>query len=239
MVWLHGFTQTRDSAHFFRSILAGNHELWTVDLPGHGDATELHASLEETADLVAELLPAHRVALGGYSLGGRVALHVATRHPQLLSHLVVLGATRGIEDAVERGARVLRDEQLATRLATIGADAFLDEWLAQAMFAAVPRDPLERAARSTRRPDSAQGLAQSLRYAGTGRQAWLTPRLSQLATPTLALAGALDAKFAAEAVAIARVVLTGAWELIDDAGHAAHLEQPQRTAERVMAFLAN
>src|SRR5665213_2327404 len=36
-VWLHGFTQTKDSAFLFRSILAGTNELLTVDLPGHGE----------------------------------------------------------------------------------------------------------------------------------------------------------------------------------------------------------
>ncbi len=37
LVWLHGFTQTKESAHQFRSILAGTNELLTLDLPGHGE----------------------------------------------------------------------------------------------------------------------------------------------------------------------------------------------------------
>ena len=232
-VWLHGFTQTGASAYQFRSILTGSNQLWTFDLPGHGDAAEIDASLDETADLVAELLPDAPVALGGYSMGARVALHVALRHPSRLSALVVLGASRGIEETAARAERRERDDQLANRIETIGAEAFLDEWLAQPLFATVPDDPFERVARST----NAHGLAASLRRSGTGTQDWLDPRLSALGVPTLALAGANDAKFIIEASAIAARVQHGASSEIPDAGHAAHLEQPERTAELISAFL--
>ncbi len=233
-MWLHGFTQTRDSAHVFRSILAGAHELWTLDLPGHGSAYSIRASLDETADLIADVLPDEPVALGGYSLGGRVALHLALRHPSRLCKLVLLGASRGIEREEERRARGARDEELANRLDLVGTETFLGEWLAQPMFASLPDDPLERAARSTR---NAHGLAESLRRAGTGTQEWLAPKLPLIAVSTLALAGANDAKFVAEASAIASGVQHGSFDVIADAGHAAHLEQPQRAADRIGSFL--
>ena len=124
------------------------------------------ASLEETADLLAEALPKDPFILAGYSLGGRVALHFALRHPRRLAHLVVLSATPGIANHEERRARRERDDELADRIEGIGTEAFLDEWLAQPMFKSVPNDPIERAARS----HDARGLADSLRHAGTGTQ---------------------------------------------------------------------
>jgi 2-succinyl-6-hydroxy-2,4-cyclohexadiene-1-carboxylate synthase len=234
-VWLHGFTQTRASAHQFRSILAGANELLTLDLPGHGSAHEVEATLEETADLVSEVLPDGPVALGGYSFGGRVALHVALRHGEQISRLVLVSATRGIKDETMRAERRASDEALAQRILEIGALAFLDEWLAQPMFAQLPADPIERAARST----NAHGLAHSLRRAGTGTQAWLQPALAGIDLPTLVLAGANDAKFGAEATAIGRGVSGSIVRLIDGAGHAAQLEQPERTATAVATFLAS
>jgi 2-succinyl-6-hydroxy-2,4-cyclohexadiene-1-carboxylate synthase len=233
-VWLHGFTQTRASAHQFRSILAGRHELLTPDLPGHGSSAVLRATLEECADLVAAVLPAGPVDLGGYSFGARVALHVALRHPTKINKLVLLGATRGIQDDAPRLERRQRDEALAERIERIGVEAFLDEWLAQPMFASLPDDPLERATRSR----DAQGLASSLRLAGTGTQAWLAPQLGAIASPTLALAGANDEKFSAEARAIARSVDQASYALVESAGHAAHLERPDATARLVNAFLS-
>jgi 2-succinyl-6-hydroxy-2,4-cyclohexadiene-1-carboxylate synthase len=234
-VWLHGFTQTRASAHQFRSILAGANELLTLDLPGHGSAHEVEATLEETADLVAQVLPDGPVALGGYSFGARVALHIALRHPERIKRLVLIGATRGIKDEAERAERRARDEALAQRILEIGASAFLDEWLAQPMFAALPVDPLERAARSS----YAQGLSNSLRRAGTGTQAWLQPVLATIDSATLALAGANDHKFSAEAKAIQLGVPGATFQLINGAGHAAQLEQPERTAAMVADFLAS
>jgi 2-succinyl-6-hydroxy-2,4-cyclohexadiene-1-carboxylate synthase len=171
-VWLHGFTQTKDSAHQFRSILAGSYEVLTIDLPGHGQNARIDATLNETADLLADALPPEPFILGGYSFGGRVALHFALRYPTRLNRLVVLGATRGIQDPDERSERRSRDETLADHIELVGVDVFLDEWLDQKMFAGLPIDPIERAARST----DAEGLANSLRFAGSGTQSWLAPQ---------------------------------------------------------------
>jgi 2-succinyl-6-hydroxy-2,4-cyclohexadiene-1-carboxylate synthase len=232
LVWLHGFTQTKDSAHQFRSILAGTSELLTLDLPGHGENASIRASLTETADLLAEVLPEEPFVLGGYSYGARVALHFALGHAERLQGLVVLGATRGIEDPAERSERRRRDDDLANRIETIGTEAFLDEWLAQPMFSTLPDDPRERASRSR----DASGLANSLRRSGTGTQAWLAPELRALGTPTLALAGNDDEKFSREAAAIADGVVFGQCALVANASHAAQLEQPGRVAELVESF---
>ena len=232
-VWLHGFTQTKASARPFRSILARSYELWTMDLPGHGDAAGDSSSLNEIADAVAQVLPHEPLALGGYSFGARVAMHVVLRHGNQLNQLVLLGASRGVLNGAERDQRRERDEQQAARLELIGTTKFLEEWLAQPLFATLSPDEVERASRSS----DAAGLATSLRRAGTGTQDWLGFVLGEVECPTLALAGSRDSKFAHEAEAIARAVRHGTYDLIADAGHAAHLEQPERTADRIARFL--
>jgi 2-succinyl-6-hydroxy-2,4-cyclohexadiene-1-carboxylate synthase len=232
-VWLHGFTQTKDSAHQFRSILAGTNEVLTLDLPGHGENAAIVASLDKTADLLDEVLALETFNLGGYSFGARVALHFALRYPARVSRLVLLGASRGIRDDAERDARRRSDDALADHVESVGTEAFLDEWLGREMFASLPNDPTERAARS----HDAAGLANSLRHAGTGTQRWLAPDLSSLSMPTLALAGALDQKFSLEARAIADGVANGTAEFIADAHHAAHLEQPASSAASVTDFI--
>jgi 2-succinyl-6-hydroxy-2,4-cyclohexadiene-1-carboxylate synthase len=188
--------------------------------------------LDETAELLAEAFPDEPLDLGGYSFGARVALHFALRHPARVHRLVLLGATRGIGDPVERDARRRSDNALAQRIESIGAEAFLDEWLAREMFASIPDDALERKARSS----DAAGLADSLRLAGTGTQRWLAPELASLSMPTLALAGALDEKFRLEATSIADGVVDGRADVVADAHHAAHLEQPERSAALVQDF---
>ena len=225
-MWLHGFTQTKSTGHQFRSILAGAYEVLTIDLPGHGENADVVATLDETADLLADALPSEPFILAGYSLGGRVALHVALRHPERLSQLVLLSATAGIVDDDERHARQHRDELLASRIETVGTEVFLDEWLAQPMFATLPPDPLERATRSV----DASGLAQSLRHTGTGTQTWLGPRLSALTMPTIVVAGANDAKFMKEAERLGEYIPDVTISVVLGAGHAAHLERPEGAA---------
>jgi 2-succinyl-6-hydroxy-2,4-cyclohexadiene-1-carboxylate synthase len=231
-VWLHGFTQTKSTGHQFHSILAGAYEVVTIDLPGHGENAGISASLDETADLLADALPSEPFILAGYSLGGRVALHVALRHPERLSELVLLSATAGIIDDGERQARVARDEALATRIETIGTDAFLDEWLAQPMFASLAPDPLERATRSA----NATGLANSLRYSGAGTQRWLGSRLAALTVPTTVVAGARDAKFLGEAERIGEYIPHASLSVVLGAGHAAHLERPAASASALFGI---
>lgn len=204
----------------------------TLDLPGHGSAASISATLPEIADLVLDALPRDPVVLGGYSFGARVALHVALRDPSRLRALVVLGASRGIRDPIERARRVERDEALAQHLEVVGTDVFLKEWLAQPLFARLgPRGEAD-----TRSADAA-GLAESLRRAGTGTQEWLGERLASLDLATLALAGDADTKFCLEARAIADTVIDGRWAAIPDAGHAAHLEQPDSVAAAIEGFL--
>jgi len=234
-VWLHGFTQSRNSAHQFRSILAGRFELLTFDLPGHGESSQIHASLEETADLLVQSLPDEPVFLGGYSYGARVALHVAVRHPERVGQLVLLSASRGIEDPLERMARERRDKQLADRIGEIGVTAFLDEWLSQPMFSQLPIDPVERAARSS----DAVGLAESLRRSGTGTQGFLGPSIQKLPMRTLCVAGTSDTKFSTEALAIAELAPLGWAELLQGASHAAHLEKPEECADVIMGYLTS
>ena len=234
LVWLHGFSQTRDSARRFRTILATDYEVLSPDLPGHGTSAGLRASLEEAAYLVAAVAGTGPVALGGYSMGGRVALHVALRHPEIVSRLVVLSATAGIEDDAARAARRARDETLAGRIERIGVGAFLEEWLAQPLFATLPRDAAERAARSA----DAAGLADALRRSGTGTQAWLLEDLARLEVPTLVLAGARDPKFVEAGTRLADAMANARLVVLEGLGHAAHLEDPVAVASAVRDFLA-
>jgi len=230
LVWLHGFTQTRDSAHRFRSSLTGTYEVLTLDLPGHGENASISASLDDTADLLADVLPPEPFVLGGYSMGARVALHFALRHRERLTHLVVLSATAGIRDEVERKSRRNQDRVLADRIDLIGAEAFLDEWLARPMFASLPRDPLERAVRSR----DTKGLSNSLRCAGTGTQAWLGDALASLDVPTLVVAGANDTKFVGEARLLHQTLPSASAAFVAGAGHAAHLERPDTFAQLLL-----
>ncbi|MDQ1426202.1 MAG: 2-succinyl-6-hydroxy-2,4-cyclohexadiene-carboxylate synthase, partial [Acidimicrobiaceae bacterium] len=178
VVCCHGFTQTGRSWHAAASLLARQHEVVTVDMPGHGDSGHAPADLWAAADLVGS---AGGVGVYiGYSMGGRVALHLALLRPELVSALVVVGATGGIDSSVERARRRAADDDLAATIERNGVDHFLTEWLAQPLFASLPAAAADV---DDRRRNTAVGLAASLRHTGTGTQEPLWDRLALLDMP--------------------------------------------------------
>lgn len=234
---LHGFGQNRRCWGHFGAALGRAHEVDALDLPGHGSAGAIEADLPTTADLVADAIDRERPAVViGYSMGGRVALHVALAHPDRVAALVLLSATAGIEDEVERARRAAADEALAASVETDGVDSFVDRWLALPLFSGLP--PEGRFA-DERRTNSARGLAMSLRRAGTGTQEPLWDRLAGLTMPVLLLAGAHDEKFAAINRRMAEAIGPNAtFVVVAGAGHSVHLEQPMSTTAIVDDWLA-
>jgi 2-succinyl-6-hydroxy-2,4-cyclohexadiene-1-carboxylate synthase len=234
VVLVHGFTQTGRSWDRILADLRRDHEVVTVDAPGHGGSGAVRADLPATATLLAETTG--RATYVGYSMGGRFCLHLALAHPELVTRLVLLGATAGIDDPDERAARRAADDALAAELEREGVDAFLVRWLANPMFAGLPDDPAERA---ERRRNTAAGLAASLRLAGTGTQEPLWDRLGTLTMPVLVLAGERDAKFTELGHRLAGGIGAHArFATVAGAGHAAHLEQPEAFLRLVREWLA-
>jgi 2-succinyl-6-hydroxy-2,4-cyclohexadiene-1-carboxylate synthase len=219
LVMVHGFTQTRRCWGSLDQTLAPGHEVVTVDAPGHGESTDIAADLWTTAELL--VTTGERATYLGYSMGGRMVLHAALDHPGEVERLVLISATAGIEDDVERAVRRRADDERADRLEQIGVDAFLDEWLAQPMFDSLPLDNRDL---DERRHNTASGLASSLRRAGTGAQEPLWDRLSELSMPVLLVTGSLDEKFSRVAGRMAEGIGDNARWVLMSGGHTVHRE---------------
>lgn len=226
VVFLHGFTQTGASWNPVIEQLSVDATCVTIDLPGHGGSPDGTRSLDETADDVASVIESLGGAaiVVGYSMGARVALHVALSHADRVASLVLVSGTAGITDDAERAARRTADETLADRIGSIGTRAFLTEWLAQPMFATLPTTAASLEARLVNAPT---GLADSLRHAGTGTQTPLWSRLGEISVPTLVVTGDLDEKFTSLGTQLAHGIAGATHEHIPGAGHTLHLEKPE------------
>jgi 2-succinyl-6-hydroxy-2,4-cyclohexadiene-1-carboxylate synthase len=234
LVLLHGFTQTRNCWGAFARDLAADHELVLLDAPGHGGSAGVVADLGQSAVLSGDV--GGRGTYIGYSMGGRTALHLALARPDLVDALVLIGATGGLDTEQERLDRRRADEQLADRIERIGVAGFIEEWLAQPLFASLPT---EAACRSERLRNTAEGLAGSLRRCGTGMQRPLWDELGALPMPVLVLAGERDHKFTELGQRLARCIGTNAtFAVVPASGHSAHLENPGATASLVRRWSA-
>jgi 2-succinyl-6-hydroxy-2,4-cyclohexadiene-1-carboxylate synthase len=239
LVLLHGFTQTARLWGPFGDRLASEHTLIGVDLPGHAGSDAVRGDLPATAELVraavASAIGDSPCDLLGYSLGARVALHVATGTDLAIRRLVVIGATGGIEDPAARQRRREADEATADALEASGdVDEFIQRWVSGPMFAHLAG----AAETDERRRNSAAGLTSSLRLAGTGTQEPLWDRIPGLSMPLLALAGTDDDRFAAHAFHLARTAPDGVASLVPGGGHAVHLAQPDLVGRLVSHWLA-
>jgi 2-succinyl-6-hydroxy-2,4-cyclohexadiene-1-carboxylate synthase len=234
VVLVHGFTQTHASMAALGSRL-GEVRTVAVDLPGHGGSSGVSADLDETAALAAAAAEDEPFVVVGYSLGGRVALHVACQAPAGLLGVVAISASPGIRDADARERRRERDVELADALEADGdVDAFLSRWLANPLFATLPAAAADVDAR---RENTAAGLADSLRRCSVGTQRWLGDELVDAAVPVQLVCGARDDPFVTAACALAGRGGAVDVAVVTGAGHVAHLEQPELTARLVRARL--
>lgn len=244
---LHGFTGDASTMAALAGPIAATRRVLVPDLMGHGGssspAVEDHSVDAMVDQLVGALDRFHvraPVDLVGYSMGGRVALTLACRHPDRVRTLSLIGASAGLPTEEERTARIAADEELARFIEREGLDAFVDRWMANPLFATQARlGPAALARfRAQRMGNDPDGLARSLRAAGTGAMRPLHDELRRCAVPTTLIVGADDEKFTALAHDLAGLLPTAGVAMIAGAGHAAHLEQPASVVAAVQERMA-
>jgi 2-succinyl-6-hydroxy-2,4-cyclohexadiene-1-carboxylate synthase len=246
LLLLHGFTGSAATWATFLDQLAPHFRALAPDLIGHGrsgsppDAGRY--SIERcVADLLAilDMLQLERADVLGYSMGGRVALHLACAARERVGALVLESSSPGIADPAERDARVAADEALAESIERDGLAAFVERWERLPLFASQAGLPQEVRARlhAQRLRNDPRGLANSLRGMGAGSQASLWEQLPGLGIPTLLIAGELDAKYRALAGQMQALLPNARATIIAGAGHAVHLERPQAFVQNVLEFL--
>jgi 2-succinyl-6-hydroxy-2,4-cyclohexadiene-1-carboxylate synthase len=226
LVLLHGFSGTHRVWDGVAALVDRERYLpLAIDLPGHGSATDaprpitfdgcVRAVLAQTPD---------RFALCGYSLGGRVAMHVALAAPERVGRLLIIAANPGIEDEHERSARREADRAVADRLEHEPFEDFIEQWRAEPLFALDP-PRVGELAREDQRRNRPDALAAVMRGIGAGEMLPLWSRLGELSIPVAILVGDRDQKFTAIGRRMAGLI-PGARLSVAEGGHRLPLENP-------------
>jgi 2-succinyl-6-hydroxy-2,4-cyclohexadiene-1-carboxylate synthase len=227
---LHGFTQTGASWEPVIEALGGAGRVLAPDIRGHGSASEI-----EPVDLAAvlrdliESMPGRCVVVG-YSMGGRLALHLALAEPTQIERLLLVGASPGLADPAERLARRRSDEELAAWLESATIEEFARRWAQIPVLAGLPPAVAERAHQDRLRSTPA-GLARALRGLGTGALPPVWDRLGEVRMPVCLIVGERDEKFQSIAQEMSASLPQPELVVVPGAGHAVHLEAPERVAE--------
>jgi 2-succinyl-6-hydroxy-2,4-cyclohexadiene-1-carboxylate synthase len=228
VILLHGFTHTGRSWDPVVAAVGERYRPIAPDIRGHGRSSELEpVTLEAVLGDVGALV-AGRFALVGYSMGGRLALHVALALPERVERLVLIGASPGIADPAERAARRRADERQADEIERMSIEEFARRWAQQPVLAGQPAGIHEDRLRCT-----PAGLARALRGLGTGALPPVWDRLRELRMPVVLVVGERDRKFRAIAERIAAATSDAELVVVPGAGHAVHLETPGAVADLI------
>ena len=254
LMLLHGFMGAPSSWDGVLALLNERRALSEVTvlrpfLPGHGRPAE-HlqvfdesnrdrgtTSLEATADVLASMIShGDRALVAGYSMGGRVALGIAARHPSRVAGLILMSVHPGLPEGSARDERRSSDEMQARSLHDDGLIPFVDAWQRMPLFESqrrLPQTALE-AQRETRLGHDGESLALAMSWLGLGRQPDFSAGVN---CPAIFLAGELDAKFVDLHSQLAARNPGTTNRVVLGAGHNLPLEAPLAVADAIEQML--
>ena len=247
VVFLHGlFGQGRNWTQIGKALAdpsrADAHRVLLVDLPHHGRSTwEGEVEYLHMADQVAGLLDADDpVALVGHSLGGKVAMVLALRHPELVERLCVVDVSPVAYDRLsqfEGYVAALQGLDLGSFVRRADAEAALAEAVPDATVRGFLLQNLRRDGDGWRWQVDLDVLGAALPEIG----GWPADRLADTPPyrgPVMWVAGARsDYIQPAYAEAMDRWFPTSRLVTVKDAGHWVHSEQPEVFVQVLRHFL--
>ena len=227
VIFVPGFMQRGDAWAPVAELVGERYPSAMLDFRTHGFEDRL-AELRDAA--------APGAVAVGYSMGGRLVLHLAAREPERFAALATVGASAGIDDDAERERRRRADEELAAWIESAPIEEVVACWERSPVFADQPEE-LVAAQRPGRLAHEPAQLARLLRSAGQGALAPVWDELRAVSAPVLALAGERDERYVGAARRIAELAPRGVARSVPDAGHAAQLERPRLVAALLLEFL--
>jgi pimeloyl-ACP methyl ester carboxylesterase len=253
VVFLHGlFGQGRNWTQLAKA-LAAEHRVLLLDLPDHGRSAWTQAppdgkgfDLIEVADTIAaELGTGDPVALVGHSLGGKVAMVLALRHPDVVERLCVVDISPGAYTTASEFAGYI-EAMCGLDLTALHQRSDAEAALTGAVPQPTVRDFLLQNLRRETLPDGSSGWRWQANLEGLGRDlpaiaSWPADQLEAggpYQGSVLWLAGADSGYITGDyAPEMDRWFPHNRRVTIKKAGHWVHSEQPEVFAEVLRRFL--
>jgi isochorismate synthase/2-succinyl-5-enolpyruvyl-6-hydroxy-3-cyclohexene-1-carboxylate synthase/2-succinyl-6-hydroxy-2,4-cyclohexadiene-1-carboxylate synthase/O-succinylbenzoate synthase len=148
ILFLHGFLGTSEDWVPMMKALSPSARVIAVDLPGHGESeilqhdvensNQISFSVQSVADLLLKLIrniTDGAVVVVGYSMGARIALHMALNQNHKISGAVIISGSPGLRDEASKRRRSAIDRSRAHFLSSCGLENFLETWYSAKMWA--------------------------------------------------------------------------------------------------------
>ena len=232
LLLLHGIGSSGTAWSKQIARLDGVFSCMAPDLPGYGDSPDLAApGIDGFVEEIAGVLEGRAAHVVGLSFGALAALALTRRHPALVRSLILADATLGrANDSDSERERWLKHRYaLASDLASRSG-----ERAAEIASPEAPPEVVDEIAMHMRRARPAGYLAVAEAIAATDARPWL----KDIDKPALVICGQHDSVTGlAVSQTLAQQLRDARLVTIPAAGHAPHIEQPDRFAEAVRAFL--
>ena len=233
LLMLHGFMGShRVFDHLIPQLKTFSNPL-TIDLIGHGDThtpdkPELYKTENQVGQLTSILkrLRFEPLCIYGYSMGGRLALQLATAHPDFFSGLILESAHCGLLSQEDRESRAETDQIRAEELLS-DKQKFLVRWSALPLFTQTP-EPYKTLYREISQKQDAKNMANSLREFGSGVMPAICHKLPALQMPVHLVAGSQDPAYVSRMTKMSRQIPDSHLHLVQSAGHRVHTDQPEK-----------
>ncbi|GIU40138.1 putative 2-succinyl-6-hydroxy-2,4-cyclohexadiene-1-carboxylate synthase [Shewanella sairae] len=247
VVFLHGFLGSKGDWNEIISQLQDDFYCICIDLPGHGDNKTLNCDelqlptpgFNRCVELIVttlSLLDIQHYHLVGYSLGGRIALHIAKLYPEQLLSLVLESCHPGLQSEADKIARKQNDAAWANKLCTLAIADFLTLWYQQAVFSDLTTAE-QRSLVLKRSHNNPLALANCYQATSLAEQDELWNIPSRLTVTSHFIAGHQDSKFMA---------LASRWQqqqplalhCINASGHNVHLAAPEAFSNKLRTLFS-
>lgn len=243
IVFLHGFLGSGTDWLPLAGLLETQYHGILFDLPGHGNTkistgADPESFFTETVEALACSLKSNTSGpcfLAGYSMGGRLALALQVRYPELFLKSIIISSSPGLASAKERMERVRSDEGIARKIER-NFDGFIEAWYDQPLFAALKSNPVFMEVESRRKQSSPGEVASALRLLGTGRQPSFWSELKENRVPVRFFVGEKDVKFVEIGRQMVNLCPDSAMELFPGCGHTLHIENRTLFVEHLKEF---
>ena len=211
----HGFGATAGMWDRNVDALSVDRPVIVWDQRGHGSSDapvdmDLYSEQISVADMAAILdaAGADRAVLGGMSLGGYLSLAFNLVYPQRVAALVLVDTGPGYRNDAARDKWNAWVERRAQQLERGEPATDFSAEVAQAVH------------------EHPEGLPRAARGVMAQKDARVIASLDSITVPTLVIVGAQDTDFLAGADYMHRHISTASKLVIDNAGHAANMDQP-------------
>ncbi len=233
---LHGFLGQSFDWNKVKQEISNRSEFTAIDLFSEEslDVSELEDYAEELSSQVDEIIEGKKKKIFvGYSLGGRLGLHLLQNNPDQFDHYVFISTNPGFAESenAEKNKRLMSDMKWASQISESNWGDFLKAWNQQSVFEGSNQEPERHLG-----DYDLNKLKRALVMWTLSQQDDFRPLLQEFSDKVTWVVGEKDSKYMQIAETMKKEKILLDYKRISS-GHRVWLDQPQAIAKLLVDLL--